>query len=593
MLEALDVSAVRRWSVAALDALTLHRQEIDDLNVFPVPDGDTGTNLVLTMTSAYDMLRADRAVPDAAAAVGLMARGAVLGARGNSGVIASQVLRGMAEALNDPVAATCAQPKPAPPAAVACPVAAAVPGISTVAQGCDGPAVRAALERAAERAWSAVAEPVEGTMLSVAKGAAVAVAAVAAGRANGAEGLGEVVRAAARGAAEALAETPRQLPALARAGVVDAGGLGLVVLLDALVGVVTGDEVTPSRLRRAARDRRVLETARERGSPEFDYEVQYLLGADEAAVATLREDLSGLGDSLVVVGTGAGLWNVHVHVNDVGAAIEAGVRAGRPHRITVTRFADQQARKPAVPAGAGPGLAAGSAGPAQRTAPAGVRSGVAVVAVAPGEGVADLFEGEGVLVVDGGPTHNPSTTEVLEAIEGSAAAEVVVLPNSSATTGVANAAAEQARAGGIEVAVVPTRSAVQGLAAVAVHDGSRRFGDDVIAMAEAAAATRWAEVTVAGRDALTMAGPCRAGDVLGLADGDVVLIGQSVEGVARDLLDRLLAIGGELVTVILGAGAGEGLGTAVERHVLARYPAVEVTVYQGGQPHYPLLLGVE
>jgi uncharacterized protein len=576
VLQTLDAAAVRRWSEAAVDALTLHRQEIDDLNVYPVPDGDTGTNLVLTMTSAHDALREAPDVPDAASAVGVMARGAVLGARGNSGVIASQLLRGIAEVLTS-----------------SAPVA-------------DGPTVRAALDRAAELAWSAVAEPVEGTMLSVAKGAAAGAAAAGDGD------LARVVRGAVRGAEEALALTTRQLPQLAAAGVVDAGGLGLVVLLDALVGVVTGETAAaflmggsltsgsgqaaersnaPGSAGRRGRDRRVLEAARERGSPEFGYEVQYLLWADGAAVDALRASLGELGDSLVVVGTGAGLWNVHVHVNDVGAAIEAGVEAGRPHRITVSRFADQIGRAE-LPAGAGHPVGTAAAG-GVGDAGVGDRSGVAVVAVAPGEGVADLFAAEGVLVVDGGPTQNPSTADVLAAVEASKAAAVIVLPNSTATTGVANAAAEEARSSGIEVVVVPTRSPVQGLAAVAVHDESRRFADDLIAMAEAAAATRWAEVTVAVRDALTMAGQCRAGDVLGLADGDVVLIGQSIPEVARELLDRLLATGGELVTLVLGADADGDLGTWIQRHVAATFPAVEVSVYRGGQPHYPLLIGVE
>jgi dihydroxyacetone kinase-like predicted kinase len=207
--------------------------------------------------------------------------------------------------------------------------------------------------------------------------------------------------------------------------------------------------------------------------------------------------------------------------------------------------------------------------------------------------VADLFEAEGVVVVDGGPTRNPSTAEVLAAIEGTGAAAVVVLPNAGSIAGVAEAAAGQARGRGIEVAVVPTRTPVQGLAAVAVHDADRWFGTDVVAMAEAAAATRWAELTVAVRDALTMAGPCRAGDVLGMADGDVVLIGSAVEGVATDLLDRMLFLGGELVTLVLGSDADPDLGAALQRHVAGTHPEVEVSVYDGRQPHYPLLIGVE
>jgi dihydroxyacetone kinase-like predicted kinase len=168
----------------------------------------------------------------------------------------------------------------------------------------------------------------------------------------------------------------------------------------------------------------------------------------------------------------------------------------------------------------------------------------------------------------------------------------VVLPCTAAATGVADAAAELGRELGVDVAVVPTRSAQQGLAAVAVHDESRRFHDDVIAMAEAAAATRSAEVVIATRDALTMAGPCRAGDVLGLAEGDVALIGPTVVAVAGDLLHRMLSGGGELVTLLLGADAPPGLGTELERRVAAEHPGVEVAVYAGGQP-VPVLIGIE
>jgi uncharacterized protein len=552
VLDALDAAAVRRWCSAALDALTAREEEINDLNVYPVPDGDTGTNLVLTLRSADQALRPDGGpgAPDVGPALAAMARGAVLGARGNSGVIISQILRGLAEV-------------------------AAEAGTADRSGQLDGRVLQAALQRSTELAYQAVAEPVEGTVLSVARAATEAGCAAE-------PTLPAVTAAAARGGSEALARTPDQLDVLARAGVVDAGGQGLVVLLEALAVVVSGVPPSVRPRRRTPRDPRHLQTARETGSSEYSYEVQYLLAADDAALPALRTDLAALGDSLVVVGTGDGLWNVHVHVNDVGAALEVGVEAGRPRRITVTRFADTIGT---------PGVDA--SGTAAGTASAPVREGVAVVAVAPGEGVADLFTAEGVVVVEGGPTSNPSTAEVLAAIRDTAAANVVVLPNSPNVTAVAGAAAEQARAEGIEVAVVPTGSAVQGLAAVAVHDESRWFGDDVVAMAEAAAATRHAEVTVAVRDALTMAGPCRAGDVLGLAEGDVVLIGQSVPEVGCELLDRMLLTGGELVTVVVGADADDGLGRLLERHVAATHPEVEVTVYTGGQPHYPLLMGVE
>ena len=534
----LDAATVTAWCELCVHSLAEHRQEIDDLNVFPVPDGDTGTNLLLTLRSAADRVTAT-APETAAGTLAAMARGALLGARGNSGVIVSQLLRGLAEAPFDEE-----------PAQV----------------------LAAGLSRAVALAYDAVADPVEGTILTVARAAAeAAVAHTAAPTAGSAEqALAGVAAAAAEAAATALALTPSLLPALAQAGVVDAGGRGLVVLLDALVSVLTGTAEARPAPATAVRDIRALERARESGSPTFGYEVQYLLDAEAEAVQTLRAELAALGDSLVVVGSGDGLWKVHVHVNDVGAAVEAGIRAGRPEAIDVLRFRDQIEADRAT-----------------------TWTGRAVVAVAPGEGLGQLFEAERVHVVDGGATNNPCTADVLEVITRTGAAEVVVLPNHRNVTGVADAAAAQAREAGQDVAVVPTRSPVQGLAAVAVADAGRRFADDVIAMAEAAAATRWAEVTVAQRDAMTSAGRCQAGDALGLADGDVVLIGKSVSAVARNLVDRLLLAGGELATVVVGADAEPGLSGELADHLKRVHPTVEVVIYHGGQPHYPLLFGIE
>ncbi len=532
MLRTLDAPAVRRWSVAAADALAAHRAELDDINVYPVADRDTGTNLALTLRAAADALAADPAAT-AAAALDALARGAVLGARGNSGVIMSQLLHGLAGALDG--------------------------------ERCDASTLAHALRRAADEARACVAEPVEGTILSVADAAADSAAA-----ADGAD-LAAVLTATVAGADSAVRRTAEQLPALTRAGVVDAGGRGLLLLLDALARVVTGAPNALTAPRCAPRPATLLETARESGSDAFGYEVQYLLHAGEDAAAALRSQLTGLGDSLVVAGAGDGLWNVHVHVNDVGAAIEAGIAAGRPHRISVVRFADQ-ARV----------AAAASTG----------RGGVAVVAVAPGEGLAHLFGGEGVHVVDGG-AGSPSSADVLAAVRATGAGRVVLLPNASQVAGVAEAAAEQARAEGVGVSVVPTRSPVQGLAAVAVHDPARRFDDDVVAMAEAAAATRFAELTVAETEALTAVGRCQPGDVLGLIDGEVVEIGASVRAVALAVVDRLLGVGGELITILVGLDADPSDVEAVGARIAETAPLVEVAVFDGGQPRYPLLIGVE
>jgi uncharacterized protein len=537
VLQVLDAAAVRRWCAQGLAALQAAREEIDDLNVYPVPDGDTGTNLVLTMESVAEALGAAGA--DLEATTAALSRGALMGARGNSGVILSQLLRGICEVLS---------------------------------QGGTATHLQEALVRAAQLGYAAVASPVEGTVLTVAREAAAAAAEI------GPSDLPSVVRAARAGAAAALASTPDLLPALKAAGVVDAGGRGLCVLLEALEAVVTGQAVQPVAQLLVPRDRSGLAHARESGSDDYAYEVQYLLdGTDPDRVARLTQELGGLGDSLVVVG-GPDLWNVHVHVNDVGAAVEAGVEAGRPWRITVTRFADQVAADTGTP------TAPSSAGP---------RRGRAVVAVAPGAGLAALFEEAGAVVVTGGPSASPSTAELLEAARSSGAAEVVLLPNDGNAVAVASAAATAARDEGLSAAVIPTRSVVQGLAALAVTDPDRALADDVGAMASAAGATRFGEVTTAVREAATMAGICQPGDVLGLVEGDVVVIGDDVEAVAGELLDRMLAGGGELVTVVTGEGAPDGAGERVAAHAEASHPEVEVVVYAGGQPHYPLLLGVE
>nr|WP_240939896.1 DAK2 domain-containing protein [Planosporangium flavigriseum] len=564
-MDTLNATVVRDWCAAGLERLRRHQHEIDELNVYPVPDGDTGTNLVLTVTAASEALAAEPAEAADPQSLGrvlrTLARGALLGARGNSGVILAQMFAGMAQALAEVPAA-------------------------------GGAALAAALDRAAVSAREAVAEPVEGTVLTVARAAADAALAV-----DG-DDVAAVVCAASDAARAALARTPQQLPALARAGVVDAGGRGLVVLLDALVEVVTGS-APPADAAPAPR-RAAVTRARETGSDEYDYEVQYLLDAPDDAVDRLRQVLGRLGDSLVVVGAprigdAPRTWNVHVHVNDVGAAIEAGVEAGRPHRISVVRFADQVQRLPAhtppatsmaVPAELIELIEPGGALPAP--------DGRAVVVVCDGDGIAELLVGEGATVVrphpDGAP---PSTGEILGVIRATGAGNVVVMPNDPDVAAAATAAAEEARAEGIRAGVVPTRSPVQALAALAVRDSARRFEDDIIAMAESAGACRYAEVTTASRDALTVAGLCRRGDVLALVQGEVTLIGQDLVETCRQLLDRLLAAGGEMVTLLTGDQAPDELVDSLTEHVGREWPFVEVHCYRGGQPHYPLLVGIE
>jgi DAK2 domain fusion protein YloV len=611
-----DALAVRTWCGLALEALGRAREEIDAINVYPVADGDTGTNLYLTVESAtaaveavfagYETVAAPgrgtvtpaggetvaalgretetRSGRDTVAALGresvaapgrdaapasaterptladavrAMAHGALIGARGNSGTILAQLLRGMSQvfAADSETAHT------------------------------DDQGLRLALRHAADSARQAVAHPVEGTVLTV--------AAAAADAATGAEGdCGTVARAAYEGARAALAATPGQLAVLERAGVVDAGGRGLVAVLAALVETLTGE--APGALDGpAAVHARVREPVTdvigagiggvhadvcadgvpEKGGPAF--EVIYLLEADDVAVAGLRDRLDRLGDSLVVVG-GDGLWNVHVHVDDAGAAVEAGVEAGRPYRIRITHF------------GLGDAHAAGAAGRPPRE-----RAQRAVVAVVPGEGLAGLYSEAGATTVLARPGEPPASGELVEAVRRAHAREVVLLPNDAELRHTAAAAAEQARADGIRVALIPTRSAVQGIAALAVHEQERRFDEDVVAMTSAAGATRYAEVVVAERQSWTMAGICQAGDVLGLIDGDVAVIGSDIAATAETVLDRMLAAGGEMVTLVLGDEAPDAIATHLETRVRESYLAVDTVVYRGGRQGALLLIGVE
>ncbi|MGW1783546.1 DAK2 domain-containing protein [Streptomyces sp. NPDC002143] len=571
-----DALAVRTWCGLALTALGRAREEIDAINVYPVADGDTGTNLYLTVESAATAVEAVfagyefgspsgvRSVsggasveqPSLADASRAMAHGALIGARGNSGTILAQLLRGMAQVL----------------------------AAEGEAPHTDGDGLRLAFRQAADSARLAVAHPVEGTVLSVASAAADA--------AGGAEGdCGTVARAAYQGACAALAATPGQLAVLERAGVVDAGGRGLVAVLSALVETFTGEAPglsaavsasTGSHTRVQPAGAADAEDCADgadgadgeggEGGPAF--EVIYLLEAEDAAVARLRQRLDALGDSLVVVG-GDGLWNVHVHVDDAGAAVEAGVEAGRPYRIRITHF------------GVGDAHTRGGERPPRE------RVQRAVVAVVPGEGLAGLYNEAGATTVLARPGEPPASGELVEAVRRAHAREVVLLPNDADLRHTAAAAAEQARTEGIRVALIPTRSAVQGIAALAVHEPDRRFDEDVVSMTSAAGATRYAEVVVAERQSWTMAGICQAGDVLGLVDGDVAVIGSDVTATAESVLNRMLSAGGELVTLVLGDEAPEGVAEHLEARVREAYLAVDTVVYRGGRQGALLLIGVE
>ncbi|OLL76391.1 Dihydroxyacetone kinase family protein [Pseudonocardia sp. Ae168_Ps1] len=625
-----DPALLRRWIDAAAARLAECRAEIDRINVFPVADHDTGSNLLLTVRAAASAPLEGGPARAAAA----LAAAAVRGARGNSGLILSQLFRGVAEELDagegrggangdtrgdGAVVAAGSVPGAAPRPRSAS--AAGVPDAVTVLAG--------ALRCAADLAAAAVSVPRPGTALTVLDAAASALAArvpvVRTGsdpvrgertRANhGNEGVGaiggRVVAGGLAGGARLAAEaarvaltTPVGRPAeLVRAGVVDAGGLGLVAVLDALVlatggepappppgtapgGPVAGAGSPPSRAdtppngnagapdgaapapadaphRRAVPPDRADGMQPARPVPQPVYEVTYWLadpGAD--ALATLRARLSGLGDSVTVAGDGTGGCTVHVHTTEAGPAVEAGTVAGRPSSIRIE----------ALPA----------------EAPTRARAVLLMIESA-GAGALARQAGGDVLVAE----PDPAVDEVLAAIRATGAEHVAVLPCAAHRRTLAETAAARVREEGIDVVVVPSSSVLQGLAALAVHDPARRASDDVVAMAEAAAGTRTGGLQIAEAEALTWAGPCRPGEVLGLSDGEVVLIAPDLAVGALWLAHRMLTPGGELVTVLLGSAAGDGLGERFADDLRRTHPEVDVVVHRGGQSDFPLVLGVE
>jgi DAK2 domain fusion protein YloV len=532
-----DLERVRGLVASALATLEASRSRIDDLNVYPVPDGDTGTNLTLTVRAVADAV--DAAEPsDRPALAHAVARAALMGARGNSGVILSQIVRGVADVLAE-----------AP-------------------NGVDPRLTARALRGASDAAYRAVRRPVEGTMLSVVR----ELAEEAERHADDPEPLGDLLVDLVRHGEEAVARTPEQLDVLREAGVVDAGGAGLVELLRGLAGAVTGEavpEAKPAAVAPVGLEAVHLEPSR------YRYCTVFVVEGEELDRDGLEAQLEELGDSLVVVGDDTAV-KVHVHTDDPGAALSLGTAAGTVEGVEIANMHEQQERRDRRL----------SLVPSPRA-----KSGV--VAVVAGEGNRKLFETlaapvGAIRVVEGGQTANPSTAELVAAIEELEADEALILPNNSNVLLAAEHAAEQTER---LAAVVPTDSIPAGLAALVAYDGSRSAAENAADMAEAAAAVATGEVTRASRDVSLNGFAIRSGDWLGLAGGEPVGGGAEFDEVAEAVLSRLLAQPRTVLTLLTGAEPPP-LDGLVER-LAVDHPELEVEVHEGGQPHYPLLLGAE
>ncbi|MGC4932862.1 DAK2 domain-containing protein [Gordonia sp. DT30] len=538
---------LRDWAAATADALDAARGEINDLNVFPIPDSDTGSNMAHTMRAAADAAAALSEGADIATVARALADAAVGAARGNSGIILSQVLVGVADAVE-----------------------VAAPGELSLSY-----LTGAGLRLAGLAARRAVSEPREGTVLTV-----ISVAArTAADHAE--DSPGDLVRAIADAAAEALDETTDQLPELAHAGVVDAGARGFLVLLDSLVAVITG----VSARRRSYRG--TLTGGGRPGHPadtpctessEMDFEVMYLLdgGAGEL-IGKLRTDLEAIGDAVVIVGdssSGDGeRFSVHVHTCDPGKAVQVGLVVGQMSDIRISCFALDAIRSQVDTAEPPP------------------RFKRAVVAVVRGEGAAALFTEAGAAVVRA--DDGVGTDELAQAIRDTDAAHVIVMANGAMTSQDLVSVAADVRSQQRSVVSLPTLSMAQCLAALAVHDPTASADADAYAMAEAAAGARWGSLRRAHTKVMTLAGTCEVGDILGFIGSDVLVIAPDQIEAGTALLDLMLATGGEMVTVLAGSDVDEAALDSLREHMRRNYAGIELAVYPTGQHDDLIQVGIE
>jgi DAK2 domain fusion protein YloV len=556
-----------------------HREALNRLNVYPVPDGDTGTNMTLTVESVVSALDGVSSMPDVSQA---MARGSLMGAQGNSGIILSQILRAWAEVFEKHREV----------------------GPAELTNG---------LDRAAEAAYQAVGRPVEGTILTVLRLAAEEAKQVPPGQG---ETLGPLLDRVYRRAEQALIETPELLPVLKAAGVVDAGGAGLLLLLACLREHVTGGKVTlPPKVFRPASQ---LVSADGKGGhgegdiADLHYEIVFMLDGEPGSNDRLKQAWADIGQSIVIVG-GEGSWKCHIHTDDIGPAIEAGVTVGAIRQISVTNLLEQAAAEDFHRAAFG-----------FEPLPEAREAKVGLIAVASGPGVVELFRqyrAQGVVV--GGQTMNPSVGDLLRAVDEVPAKTVIVLPDNK---NIIPAAEELDRLTRKQVHVIPTRSIPQGIAAAVAYDTASSLDKVLSRMEKAARAVRTGEMTRAVRDATTPVGRIAQGDWIGLVEGKVQMIRRAGSGRFASLLTRLIRLVGgrqraerrtrrleqvafgealrallervvdaeaEAVTLIAGAGADADVTADAVGWLREYRSGIPVDVVDGGQPLYPYLVGVE
>jgi fatty acid kinase len=533
----MELELIRDLSRAALQNLEAHRRRIDDLNVYPVPDGDTGTNLVLTLRSVVEALESSNAEGSEAVAKEL-SRAALLGARGNSGVIFSQIVRGFMDELGRSGEVTT-------------------------------PRLRRAFRGASDAAYRAVKRPVEGTMLTVIREMAEEAEREENRRLSPSDLLAAVL---ARGE-DALSRTPELLDVLRDAGVVDAGGAGLVEITRGLALAMAGEPLPEAAVEGEALGLDAIHQELSR----YRYCTVFVVEGEDLDADSLEAELERIGDSLLVVGDSSAL-KIHLHTDEPGVALSAATAIGVVEGVEVANMHVQAAQREER-------LLEGT--PAALPALATLETGL--VAVCPGQGNRRLFESMGATrVIEGGQTMNPSAAEILEAIEATPADEVLVLPNNE---NVILAAQQAAGLSAKAVRVIPSRSVQAGLAAMGRYVPTNSPDQNEAAMLDALSTIATGEVTVASRDAELDGVTIAKGAYLGLVDGTAVSAGANLADVARAVVEGVLDEERGWLGMLTGAGAPPVKELVAE--LQRSHPNIEFEVHEGGQPHYPLLVVAE
>ncbi len=528
-----DLTRVRELAHGALGSLERSRQRIDDLNVYPVPDGDTGTNMTMTARAVVEELDQTH-TDERLALIKEVTRAALMGARGNSGVILSQIIRGAAEPLG-------------------------------TNGSVDAHVLARSFRSASDAAYRAVRQPVEGTMLSVIR----EIAEEAELRAGEKPTNAELLEALVRRGEEAVARTPEQLDVLREAGVVDAGGAGLLEIVRGLAASVAGVPLPDVPVQR---EELTVEAIHQELS-RYRYCTTFVIEGDALDMDAIEAELEQLGDSLLVVGDPEAV-KVHVHTDEPGRALAVGTNAGVIERVEIANMHEQTMQREER---------------LLEAVPDALPSATEVVAVVAGEGNRRLFESLGATkIVEGGQSMNPSTAELVAAVDSTGAAEVVLLPNNS------NVILSAQQAAGLTakaVELVPTDSIQAGLAAMVAFQPERSAGENAAEMREILEGVATGEVTIASRDVEMNGLAVRKGAWLGLADGQAVAGGANFEEVAAAVAERLLSEPRGVLTLLTGADEPELEGLLERIEML--HPDLELDIQAGGQPHYPLLLSAE